>query len=146
MLIAVYCFQGIGRSSFEGALKGTFADFFTSEKEGAFANIILQNGAFTSLGYYLAYNTPCSSSTHGSFCIQFKGGDQHNLLVLELTVVLSAAIAILGYWRASVLHRLGGWNRDSLITVDDTDDDDWLEEMSSLPSDLQHSAVPALDG
>lgn len=50
-LIFVYTCHGIGRATFEGTLKATFADFFAYEKEGAFANIILQNGLSGALGY-----------------------------------------------------------------------------------------------
>lgn len=133
VLIAVYCFQGVGRSSFEGALKGTFADFFPSEKEGAFANIILQNGTFTSIGYLLAYNVPCSSN-NGSFCVEFRGGGLHNMLVLELSVICSAFFAILGYWRACVLRKDRGWERVALTPEDDDimlHDDD-LEESAAV--------------
>jgi hypothetical protein len=41
----------MGRSTFEGTLKATFADYFSYEKEGAFANIILQNGLSGAIGY-----------------------------------------------------------------------------------------------
>lgn len=102
-LIAVYCFHGVGRSSFEGALKGTFADFFPVEKEGAFANIILQNGAFMSLGYYLAYSIPCTTD-FGVDCVPFKDGSHHNMLLLELAVVVGALAGFLGYRRASFLR------------------------------------------
>lgn len=52
-LLMIYCFQGIGRSTFEGTLRAIFADMFPTEKEGAFANIILQNGFSSTLGYFL---------------------------------------------------------------------------------------------
>ncbi len=51
LLIMVYTFHGIGRATFEGTLKATFADYFPYEKEGAFANIILQNGLSGAIGY-----------------------------------------------------------------------------------------------
>lgn len=50
-LLFVYTMQGVGRATFEGTLKATFADFFAYEKEGAFANIILQNGLAGAVGY-----------------------------------------------------------------------------------------------
>jgi hypothetical protein len=50
--------QGIGRATFEGTLKATFADFFSYEKEGAFANIILQNGLAGAVGYICKIRTP----------------------------------------------------------------------------------------
>jgi MFS family permease len=57
-LLFVYTMQGIGRATFEGTLKATFADFFSYEKEGAFANIILQNGLAGAVGYICKIRTP----------------------------------------------------------------------------------------
>ena len=51
LLIMVYTFHGMGRATFESTLKATFADYFSYEKEGAFANIILQNGLAGAIGY-----------------------------------------------------------------------------------------------
>ena len=48
---SVYTLHGVGRATFEGTLKATFADYFAYEKEGAFANIILQNGLAGAIGY-----------------------------------------------------------------------------------------------
>ena len=50
-LLGVYALHGTGRATFEGALRSTFADYFSYEKEGAFANIILQNGIAGGIGY-----------------------------------------------------------------------------------------------
>ena len=44
LLVLIYSFHGIGRAKFEGTLCANFANFFLQEKEGAFANIIFQNG------------------------------------------------------------------------------------------------------
>jgi hypothetical protein len=52
LLIMVYSLHGVGRATFEGTLKATFADYFAYEKEGAFANIILQNGLSGAIGYF----------------------------------------------------------------------------------------------
>jgi hypothetical protein len=56
-LLVVYSLHGTGRATFEGALRSTFADYFSYEKEGAFANIILQNGIASGIGYICAYIT-----------------------------------------------------------------------------------------
>lgn len=103
-LLLVYAFQGIGRSTFEGALRAVFADYFSDEKEGAFANIILQNGFFTALGFFLSFNVPCRRKS--DFCIEFKEGGFHNVLVLEVAVVISAVLAVVGFWRASSLFKV----------------------------------------
>jgi MFS family permease len=54
-LIMVYSLHGAGRATFEGTLKATFADYFSYEKEGAFANIILQNGLSGAVGHVSEY-------------------------------------------------------------------------------------------
>lgn len=104
MLSAVYCFQGVGRATVEGALRATYADFFPMEVEGAFANIILQNGIFTSLGFFLSFSVTCSHP--GPYCVVYKEGGLHNVLVLELVVVVSAILAMLGYWKARLLFQV----------------------------------------
>lgn len=103
-LIMIYTFQGIGRSTFEGALRAVFADYFAAEKEGAFANIILHNGFFTALGFFLSFYVPCSRKS--SFCFEFKEGGLHNILVLEVAVLVSAIAAVLGYWRAAYIFKM----------------------------------------
>lgn len=59
LLIVVYTLHGVGRATFEGTLKATFADYFAYEKEGAFANIILQNGLSGAIGYICTYSFVC---------------------------------------------------------------------------------------
>ena len=54
-LLGVYSLHGIGRAVFEGTWRSTFADYFSHEKEGAFANIILQNGIASGIGYICKY-------------------------------------------------------------------------------------------
>lgn len=106
MLALIYCFQGMGRSTFEGALRAVFADYFPNEKEGSYANIILQNGAFTSLGFLLSYSVPCFGNGESSYCVEFShNGGRHNMLVLELAVVFMAVLSVLGFLRAQRLHR-----------------------------------------
>ena len=58
-LMIVYSLHGTGRATFEGTLKATFADYFSYEKEGAFANIILQNGLSGAVGYVSKYYDVC---------------------------------------------------------------------------------------
>ena len=56
--------HGMGRATFEGIVKATFADNFAYEKKGAFANIILkkrglqaQSVSFLEDTYYHKINT-----------------------------------------------------------------------------------------
>lgn len=104
MLTCVYCAQGVGRATFEGALRAIFADYFPGEKEGSYANIILQNGAFTSLGFLLSFVVPCWSES-SLYCVESREGGRHNVLVLELAIVVTAILSMLGFLRAQHLHR-----------------------------------------
>lgn len=102
-LIMVYSMQGLGRATFESTLKATFADYFAYEKEGAFANIILQNGLSSAIGYVLSFRLLCKEENR--YCVRYSDGSLHNVLLFELLVVFSAIMAIAGYWRASVLYK-----------------------------------------
>lgn len=104
MLMCVYCAQGVGRATFEGALRAVFADYFPGEKEGSYANIILQNGAFTSLGFLLSFVVPCWNQS-SLYCVESHKGGHHNMLVLEVAIVATAVTSILGFLRAQHLHR-----------------------------------------
>jgi MFS family permease len=101
-LVVVYALHGTGRATFEGTLKATFADYFPYEKEGAFANIILQNGLSSAIGYVLTFSLLCSDPS--SYCVEYKDGKFHDVLTFELLVVVSAVLAIFGFWRASSIH------------------------------------------
>jgi MFS family permease len=103
----VYSFQGIGRATFEGTLKAIFADYFPYEKEGAFANIILQNGLSSSLGYLLSFSLTCSNNFNSRYCVQYRDGSFHNLFMFGIIVVMASILAVIGYWRASVLFSRG---------------------------------------
>ena len=127
-LLFVYTMHGAGRATFEGTLKAVFVDFFSYEKEGtliisnevrckegmfrfslfvsssagAFANIILQNGLASALGYVLSSGFSCS---HKSLtCIEFHDGTLHNLVPFEWLVIGSAFVGIVGFLVASSQH------------------------------------------
>jgi hypothetical protein len=102
-LVFVYIMQGTGRSTFEGTLKATFADYFSYEKEGAFANIILQNGLATSIGYVMTFTLSCASQS--AHCVPYRDGSMHNVLSFELVIVATALASVFGYWRASSIHQ-----------------------------------------
>jgi hypothetical protein len=108
-LILVYSFEGVGRATFEGTLKATFADYFAYEKEGAYANIILQNGLSSSVAYYLSFQMTCQSKS--SYCIEYQDGSLHNLLGYGSLVVFISLAAIVGYWRSSYLYQREGTMR-----------------------------------
>jgi len=102
-LLVVYSLHGTGRATFEGALRSTFADYFSYEKEGAFANIILQNGIASGIGYILTFALACEMPS--KYCIEYSNGTLHDVWTFEFIALLSVVAAIGGYIRASHLHR-----------------------------------------
>ena len=102
LLTCIYTFHGCGRATFEGTLKATFADYFAYEKEGAFANIILQSGLSGAIGFILTFSLLCSQESH--HCVRYHDGTLHDVFSFELIVIISSAAAILGYLRASRLR------------------------------------------
>ena len=105
LLIFVYTMHGTGRATFEGTLKAVFADLFHFEKEGAFANIILQNGSASAIGYALSFGLVCQEGT--SYCERFSDGSLHDVRTFEWLVIATSIMAILGFLRASHLHQRG---------------------------------------
>jgi len=102
-LLFVYTMQGVGRATFEGTLKATFADFFAYEKEGAFGNIILQNGLAGAMGYFLTFSLLCNKPS--KYCIEYSNGSLHDVLTFTLIIAITAMVAILGYIRAASIYR-----------------------------------------
>merc|ERR1711871_61973 len=51
-LVPLYMLYGLGRSAWEGPFKGTFADYFPDDKEAAFANVQLQSGLASTIGFF----------------------------------------------------------------------------------------------
>ena len=76
-LVGVYCLEGIGRATFEGTLKAVFADYFSYEKEGAYANIILQNGISGAVAYVLSVRLTCQPAS--TYCVEYRDGSLHNV-------------------------------------------------------------------
>eukprot|EP00957_Ditylum_brightwellii_P080940 6157301-Ditylum_brightwellii.AAC.1 len=95
--------MGVGRATFESTLRAVFADFFSHEKEGAFANIIVQSGVSSVVGFWLSVNLPCHHS--GMYCIKFRDGGLHNTLAFEVITMVTSLFAIFGFRRAAALYR-----------------------------------------
>lgn len=110
LLILVYSLQGVGRATFEGTLKAVFADYFPHEKEGAFANIILQYGLASASAYVLSNRLHCASVSE--YCIEYQDGSLHDLYIFASLVVGVSSIAIAGYWRASYLFATNYGNHE----------------------------------
>jgi MFS family permease len=98
LLLFVYSVEGIGRATFESTLKALFADYFSYEKEGAFANIILQYGIASTLGYFFVDRMHCS--TKSDYCIQYDDGSFHSILLLCMTVILAGTLSAFCFVRA----------------------------------------------
>jgi MFS family permease len=95
VLVFIYALEGIGRATAEGTLKALFADLFPHEKEGAFANIILQYGLASSLAYILSNQLSCVvSSIQSAFCVEYRDGSHHDLFLLSLVVVVLGLCSI----------------------------------------------------
>ena len=105
LLITIYALEGIGRATFEGTLKAIFADYFPYEKEGAFANIILQNGLSTAIAYIASTSLTCDRV--GLYCVEYRDGSKHDVWTFAMIVVVSSIVSIFGYLRASYLHEMG---------------------------------------
>ena len=83
-LLFIYTMQGIGRSSFEGPLKALFIDFFSYEKEGAMASIIVVSGFSGAIGFF--------------------GVETLEILTVETIILLSSFLAAVGVLAAYSIH------------------------------------------
>ena len=98
--------MGFGRATFESTLRATFADFFSHDTDGAFANIVLQSGLSSSLAFFLFPHITCSGGESASeYCVEFQDGTWHDVFALALIVIVLSVVAVLCYLRASVLFR-----------------------------------------
>jgi len=104
-LLSVYTFLGVGRATYEGTLRAVFADFFPREKEGAFANIILFSGTASTTGYVLSVTGALECHEVGKYCMEYSDGSIHNVLVMELVILVTAIVAIPSFWRAVWMFR-----------------------------------------
>merc|ERR1719321_1807258 len=57
-LISCYLLQAVGRACFEGTNKALYADFFPSDADAAFSNIVLANGVASAVAYFLYPELP----------------------------------------------------------------------------------------
>ena len=130
LIFACMTLHGIGRSTFEGTLKSTFADFFAHEKEGAFANIILQNGLASSFGYFLTSRLHCSNVDNDDwldsfYCVPYRDGSYHRVGEMGLLVIAVAILAVLGYWKAArMVHNQQEVERNAGMQGRNVDEDE----------------------
>mmetsp|Transcript_23985 Transcript_23985/g.51771 ORF Transcript_23985/g.51771 Transcript_23985/m.51771 type:complete len:496 (-) Transcript_23985:262-1749(-) len=105
-LLFVYILLGVGRATFEGTLRATFADMFPNEKEGAFGNIILFSGTASTMGYILSVTGALQCEKVSKYCMEYNDGSIHDVLVMELVIIMTAIIAIPSFWRAIWMFRM----------------------------------------
>jgi len=85
LLVILFTLQGVGRATFESTLRATYADMFSHEKEGAFANIIFQNGGTSTLIFFMTtIITP---------------------FAFQILIMVSSIGAIWGYWKAFFIFK-----------------------------------------
>ena len=102
-LIVGYSLMGFGRATFESTLRATFADFFSHDTDGAFANIILQSGLASALAFFLFPHFTCK--TESDYCVPYQDGSLHDVKTLERVVVAVAVSAVVCYLRAAQIDR-----------------------------------------
>lgn len=102
-LISIYSLQGLGRATFEGALRSRFADFFGYEKPGAFANFVFYNGVSSTIGFFINIFARCSETS--DYCLKYNNHTIHNVLILEVFIMLFAIVSMFGYYRAVTLYK-----------------------------------------
>ncbi|KAL9183190.1 hypothetical protein ACHAXT_004977 [Thalassiosira profunda] len=104
-LLWVYILLGVGRATYEGTLRAIFADFFPENKEGGFGNIILFSGTASTVGYVLSVTNVLRCEEGGTYCTVYSDGSTHNVLIMELLVIVAAVVAIPSFWRAVRMFR-----------------------------------------
>ena len=83
-LAALYALFGVGRAAWEGQFKATFADFFPHAPQAAFANVILQSGLASAVGFFAFPRLPPT--------------------LVGLLCAATSAVGVAGYCAAQALH------------------------------------------
>ncbi len=56
----------------------------------------------TTIGFYLAAHLYCDDQS--TYCVEYSDGLYHNVLILELLIIGSAILAVIGYIRAKWMY------------------------------------------
>ena len=99
-MVRVYALLGVGRATYEGTLRALTADFFPSEREGAFGNIILFRGTASTLGYVLSVSGALQYGEVSAYCMEYSDRSIHNVLSMEFLILVTAVISIQSLWRS----------------------------------------------
>ena len=105
-LFLVHGLWGIARSTYESTYKAVFADMFPTEKDGAFASLVLQNALASSIGFTASYSVFCKKSDPLSkYCVLFDDGKYHNVMTMSLLFIATSAIGVFCYFRAHQMYQ-----------------------------------------
>lgn len=104
-LVIIYTLLGISRATYEGTLRSVTADMYPDDGEGAFGNIILFGGSASTLGYVLSVTDVLRCEQVSRYCVEYSDGSVHNVLVMEVLVIVMSVLAIPSFWRAIWMFR-----------------------------------------
>ena len=129
-LAIIYTLLGISRATYEGTLRSVTADMYPDDGEGAFGNIILFGGSASTLGYVLSVTDVLRCEQVSRYCVEYSDGSIHNVLVMEVLVIVMSVLAIPSFWRAIWMFR-------SVQSVSEEGaDDEGSVQMSVAPSSI----------
>jgi hypothetical protein len=72
--------------------------------------------------YVLSFRLTCSEPS--TYCIKYRDGSLHDTFTLGMMVVVTSVLAILGYWRASILFAAGEGNEEIAVKLIGNQNDD----------------------
>ena len=127
-LVMIYTLLGISRATYEGTLRSVPADMYPDDGEGAFGNIILFGGSASTLGYVLSVTDALRCEQVSRYCVEYSDGSVHNVLAMEVLVIVMSVLAIPSFWRALWMFR------SSQRTEEEGSDDEGSVQMSVAPS------------
>eukprot|EP00656_Telonema_subtile_P037798 TRINITY_DN4216_c0_g1_i1.p1 TRINITY_DN4216_c0_g1~~TRINITY_DN4216_c0_g1_i1.p1 ORF type:complete len:493 (-),score=108.54 TRINITY_DN4216_c0_g1_i1:146-1624(-) len=140
-LVLLFTLQGVGRGVWEATNKTFFAEYFAYDTVGGFSNIIIQNGAASSIAFYVnAYSGALPACSPTGQCGAYQA--------LALPGVFLSATGILGFVLASRLHsaeicswsQLAGRSSWSVVGNEDLDDLDTANPISTDASNENEDA------
>jgi len=101
-IILIFVFQGLGRGVWESTNKAIFMEYFSDDLDGAGANLIVQNGGASALGFFVNAYASASPTAKGACTTD---GDCPAFAAEAWVVVLFSAEAIIGFLVASKLYK-----------------------------------------
>jgi len=97
VLVPMYMLYGVGRCAWEGSFKGTFADFFPNDTPAAFANVQLQSGLASTIGFFVFPKLKDYSES-------LSGTGVSGYTILAIVTITSAALSALAQPLAYIIY------------------------------------------